>query len=696
VPVPTQNPTIENLLSENRVYPPSPEFASAANLQADEYERAAADPVAYWENQADRLDWAERWHTAHTWQPARPVDGVDEVDEVDEEGDALLSIPEAQWFVGGRLNVAVNCVDRHVDAGRGDTVAINFEGEPGDREEITYAQLQRRVAQAANALTALGVVAGDRVVVYLPVIPETVVVTLAIARIGAIHSLVFGGFSAEALKFRVEDTGAKLLVTSDGQFRRGTAVAVKANADAAVGGNAETGVNTIEHVLVVRRTGDLTPDLPWTPGRDVWWHDVVGTASETHQAEFFDSEHPLFIIYTSGTTGKPKGVVHTSGGYLTQASWSHWAVFDAKPSDVYWCTADLAWVTAHTYVLYGPFSNGATSVIYEGTPNTPHAGRHFEIIERYGVTTYYTAPTLIRTFMTWFPQGVPDGADLSSIRLLGTVGEAINPEAWVWFHENIGGGRAPIVDTWWQSETGSAIIAPLPGVTPLKPGSATRALPGLNVKIVDEEGRQVPNGSGGYLVLDGTWPAMARTVWGDPERYRDSYWRKYAAQSYFFAGDGAKYDDDGYIWLLGRVDDVINVSGHRLSTIEIESALVSHPAVGEAGVVGVSDPTTGEAIAAFVIPSREISVQDAGDPVFWAALETELSALLRSHVSREIGPIAKPRDLVVVPDLPKTRSGKIMRRLLGDLVDGRTLGDTTSLQDETVPARIARILAARR
>ena len=681
--------TIENLLSENRVYPPSAEFASTANLSAAEYELAAADPVAYWETQADRLDWAERWHTPHTWKPAHPIDGADD------EGSQLLSIPEAQWFVGGTLNVAVNCVDRHVDAGRGDVVAINFEGEPGDREQITYAQLQRRVAQAANALTDLGIVAGDRVVVYLPVIPETIVVTLAIARIGAIHSLVFGGFSAEALKFRVEDTGAKLLVTSDGQFRRGKAVAVKANADEAVAGNAATGVNTIEHVLVIRRTGELTPDVPWRPGRDVWWHDVVETAAETHVAEYFGSEHPLFIIYTSGTTGKPKGVVHTSGGYLTQASWSHWAVFDAKPTDVYWCTADLAWVTAHTYVLYGPFSNGATSVIYEGTPNTPHTGRHFEIIERYCVTTYYTAPTLIRTLMTWFPGGLPRDVDLSSIRLLGTVGEAINPEAWVWFHENIGGGRAPIVDTWWQSETGSAIIAPLPGVTPLKPGSATHALPGLSVKIVDEEGRQVPNGSGGYLVLAGTWPAMARTIWGNPERYRDSYWKKYADQGYFFAGDGAKYDDDGYIWLLGRVDDVINVSGHRLSTIEIESALVSHPAVGEAGVVGVADPTTGEAIAAFVIPSREVSAQDAGDPAFWAALEAELSAVLLSHVSREIGPIAKPRDLVVVPDLPKTRSGKIMRRLLGDLVAGRALGDTTSLQDETVPARIAHILATR-
>ncbi|GGF35565.1 acetate--CoA ligase [Subtercola lobariae] len=680
---PTATPgTIENLLRENRRYAPSTEFSAAANVDASEYGRASADPVAYWEQQAARLDWHTPWHTAHTWKPALQLDGA-------------IDVPEAQWFVGGTLNVAVNCVDRHVEAGRGDTIAINFEGEPGDREQITYAELQRRVAKAANALEALGIGEGDRVVVYLPVIPETIVVTLAIARIGAIHSLVFGGFSAEALKFRVEDTGAKLLVTSDGQFRRGKAVAVKANADEAVRGNAETGVNTIEHVLVIRRTGDLTPEIPWQQGRDVWWHDAIAAAAETHEAQYFDSEHPLFIIYTSGTTGKPKGLVHTSGGYLTQASWSHWAAFDAKPDDVYWCTADLAWVTAHTYVLYGPFSNGATSVIYEGTPNTPHTGRHFEIIERYGVTTYYTAPTLIRTLMTWFSEGLPGNWNLSSIRLLGTVGEAINPEAWVWFHENLGSGRAPIVDTWWQSETGSAIIAPLPGVTVLKPGSATFALPGLSALIVDEQGETVPYGSGGYLVLAGTWPSMARTVWGNPERYRDSYFARFAERGYFFAGDGAKYDDEGYIWLLGRVDDVINVSGHRLSTIEIESALVSHPAVGEAGVVGVSDPTTGEAIAAFVIPSAEISAQDAGDPAFWAHLSASLSDALRSHVAHEIGPIAKPALLIVVPDLPKTRSGKIMRRLLADLVDGRPLGDTTSLQDETVPHRIAAILAAR-
>ena len=649
---------IDTLGRESRLFPPPEAFAARANVRADVFAEAADDPVAFWERQAERLHWDERWHTAHTWEPALPGE------------DGELTVPRAEWFAGGRLNAAVNCVDRHVEAGNGDRVALHFVGEPGDTQTISYRELQRRVAQAANALTALGVGAGDRVVVYLPVIPETVVITLAIARIGAIHSLVFGGFSAEALRFRVEDTGAKLLVTSDGQFRRGAAVPVKANADAAVSGD-----NAIEHVLVVRRTGELTPDIPWTPGRDVWWHETVETAAEEHAAEAFDAETPLFIIYTSGTTGRPKGVVHTTGGYLTQASWSHWALFDAKDDDVYWCTADLAWVTAHTYVLYGPLSNGATSVIYEGTPNTPHPGRHFEIIERYGVTTYYTAPTLIRTFMSWFPDGV-SGWDLSSIRLLGTVGEAINPEVWVWFREQLGAGTAPVVDTWWQSESGAAIVAPLPGVTPLKPGSATLAVPGVTVRVVDERGEDVPRGSGGSIVIDGTWPAMSRTVWGDPERYRDSYWRAYADRGYFLAGYGAAVDEDGYLWLLGRLDDVINVSGHRLSTIEIESALVAHPAVAEAAVVGVADATTGQAVAAFVIPAGTAPGETA----------------LRDQVTSAIGAIAKPRHIVVVDDLPKTRSGKIMRRLLVDLFDGRPLGDTTSLQDETVPARIAAVL----
>lgn len=668
VPTIDSQPTIQNLLNETRRYPAPAEFAAHANVDGSWWDSAAVDPVAFWSAQAHRLDWAESWQEDHSWQPA----------QITKAG--VLSVPRAEWFAGGTLNVAVNCVDRHVAAGHGDRIAFYFEGEPGDRRSLSYAELQCEVAKAANALTALGVVKSDRVVVYLPVILETVIVTLAIARIGAIHSLVFGGFSAEALRFRIEDTGAKLLVTSDGQFRRGTAVPVKEAADAAV-----AGINSVEHVLVVRRTGNATPDIPWTPGRDVWWHEVVESSSDIHKPEYFDAETPLFIMYTSGTTGTPKGLVHTSGGYLTHASWTHWAVFDAKDADVYWCTADLAWVTAHSYVLYGPLSNGATSVLYEGTPSTPNQARHFEIIQRYGVTTYYTAPTLIRTLMTWFPDGVPAEYDLSSIRLLGSVGEAINPEAWVWFHENIGGRRAPIVDTWWQSETGAAVMAPLPGVSTLKPGSALRALPGMRTLIVDDEGVQVPCGEGGYLVIDGTYPGMARTVWRNPERYRDSYWGRFPAQGYYFSGDGAKYDDDGDIWMLGRVDDVINVSGHRLSTIEIESALLKHPAVGEAAAVGVSDATTGQAVAAFVIPANQNDVNTG------PAVADEL----RSHVARVIGAIAKPRDIVIVPELPKTRSGKIMRRLLVDISEGRALGDTTSLQDDTVPDQIVAIVAAR-
>jgi acetyl-CoA synthetase len=665
--------TIDTLLDEQRRFPAPTGFATQANVTpelADElYAAAAADPVAFWEQQAERLDWAERWHTAHTWRHPASDAG---------DPDAPVG---ATWFAGGKLNAAVNCVDRHVDAGLGEKVAFYFEGERGDRRTLSYAQLQREVAKAANALTELGVTTGDRVVVYLPVLLETVIVTLAIARLGAIHSLVFGGFSAEALRFRVEDTRAKLLVTTDGQFRRGAAVPVKSAADAAV-----EGVPSIEHVLVIRRTGDETPGLPWTEGRDVWWHDLVDRQPDTHEAECFDAETPLFIIYTSGTTGKPKGLVHTTGGYLTHAAYSQWAVFDVKPDDVYWCTADLAWVTAHTYELYGPLLNGVTSVIYEGTPNTPHPGRHFELIERYGVTIYYTAPTLIRSFMNWFPAGVPARYDRSSIRLLGSVGEAINPAAWVWFRDEIGSGRAPIVDTWWQSETGAAVMAPLPGVSTLKPGSSLRALPGLTTRVVDEHGEDVARGQGGYLVLDGTWPGMARTVWGDPDRYRDSYWARFAHRGSFFSGDGARLDADGDIWLLGRVDDVINVSGHRLSTIEIESALVAHPEVAEAGVVGVSDATTGEAVAAFVVVDGVTGRPDVSPEASAAA------AALRAHVTQAIGPIAKPRDVVFVAELPKTRSGKIMRRLLVDLAERRPLGDTTSLQDESVPEHIAELL----
>lgn len=658
----------EARLQESRVYAPPAGFTAQANIGADAYARAAADPIAFWEDTARRLDWFEPWHTAHEWEPPT--------------GDA---VPAARWFLGGTLNVAHNCVDRHVDAGRGDKVALHFEGEPGDRVSVTYADLQRRVAQAANALTALGIRPGDRVVIYLPVLVETVVITLACARIGAVHSLVFGGFSAEAVRFRLEDTGAKLLVTSDGQFRRGTATEVKSTADVAA-----ADLPDLEHVLVLRRTGQ---DVPWTEGRDVWWHDVVDTASTEHEAQPFDAEQPLFIIYTSGTTGKPKGLVHTSGGYLAHASWAHWAHFDAKPDDVHWCTADLAWVTAHTYEIYGPLSNGLTQVIYEGTPDTPHRERHLEIIERYGVTVYYTAPTLIRTFMTWFGADLPTGHDLSTLRLLGTVGEAINPEAWVWFRRNFGRGELPIVDTWWQSETGAAMIAPLPGVTTLKPGSATVPLPGIDVAVVDEQGREVEPGRSGTLVVRRPWPGMARTIWGNPQRYRDAYWSAYAGHGeyggYYVAGDGATRDVDGYIWILGRLDDVVNVSGHRLSTIEIESALVAHDTVGEAGSAGVSDPVTGHAVVAFVTPSGRSEVTPAD---------------LRAEVARAIGPVAKPKHVVVVPDLPKTRSGKIMRRLLAQLWeaeqdrragrDPQALGDTTSLQNPWAVDDIADVLAA--
>ncbi len=540
------------------------------------------------------------------------------------------------------------------------------------------------MSRAANALTALGVGPGDRVVIYLPVLVETIVATLAVARIGAVHSLVFGGFSAEALRFRVEDTGAKLLITSDGQNRRGTAVATKPQADEAV-----AGVASIEHVLVVRRTGQ---DVPWTPGRDVWWHDAVGSASPLHEPRAFDAEHPLFIIYTSGTTGRPKGLVHTSGGYLTHASWAHWAHFDAKPDDVHWCTADLAWVTAHTYEIYGPLSNGLTQVIYEGTPDTPHRGRHLEIIERYGVTTYYTAPTLIRSLMGWYPDGIA-GHDLSSIRLLGSGGEAINPAAWRWFHREIGGGSAPVVDTWWQSETGAGVIAPLPGVSTLKPGAAGRALTGFLVDVVDDDGEPAADGEGGLLVIQRPWPGMARTVWGDPDRYRRAYWERFADRGWFLAGDGARRDADGDIALQGRIDEVVNVSGHRLSTIEIESALVAHPRVGEAGVTGVADDLTGQRVVAFVVPGGDDRPAD-DDADGWAALAAELGPVLTAHVARAIGPVAKPRRIVAVPDVPKTRSGKIMRRLLADLVEGRTLGDATSLQDAAVLGRIRAVLDA--
>ncbi|GAA1073214.1 acetate--CoA ligase [Pseudonocardia alni] len=632
------------LSTESRAFPPSEEFASQANATADWYDRADSDREGFWAEQADRLHWTTKWDTVLDWEP-----------------------PFAKWFVGGELNVAYNCADRHVEAGNGDRVAIHWEGEPGDSRTITYADLQREVSKTANALTELGVGKGDRVAIQLPMIPEAVFSMLACARLGALHSVVFGGFSPGALKARIEDAEAKVLITSDGQYRRGKPAPMKENTDEAVEGT------SIEKVLVVKRT---ETDVPWTDGRDVWWHDAVDGASDQHTPESFDSEHPLFILYTSGTTGKPKGILHTSGGYLTQSAYTHHVVFDHKPGEsVYWCTADIGWVTGHTYIVYGPLANGATQVIYEGTPNTPHEGRHWEIVDKYKVSIYYTAPTLIRTFMKW-GEDIPAKYDLSSLKVLGTVGEPINPEAWMWFREKIGKENCPIVDTWWQTETGSQMIAPLPGVTATKPGSAMRALPGISATVVDDTGTPVGNGEGGYLVLDKPWPSMLRGIWGDTERYKDTYWSRFAEQGYYFAGDGAKYDDDGAIWLLGRVDDVMNISGHRISTTEVESALVSHPTVAEAAVVGASDETTGQGIVAFVILRGSASKDEAKGE--------EAIKALRDHVSKEIGPIAKPRQILVVEELPKTRSGKIMRRLLRDVAENRDVGDVSTLADSSV------------
>ena len=637
--------TLSNLSTESRTFPPSEEFAAQANATADWHDRAEADREAFWAEQAERLSWSKKWDSVLEW-----------------------NAPFAKWFVGGQLNVAYNCVDRHVEAGYGEQVAFHWEGEPGDTRTITYADLQREVCRTANALTELGVGKGDRVAIQLPMIPEAAFAMLACARLGAMHSVVFGGFSPSALKSRIEDAECKLLITSDGQYRRGKPAPLKENTDQAV---ADT--PSIEHVLVVKRT---ETDVPWTEGRDVWWHEIVGRQADTHDYESFDAEHPLYILYTSGTTGKPKGILHTSGGYLTQAAYTHHAVFDHKPdTSVYWCTADIGWVTGHSYIVYGPLANRATSVMYEGTPNTPHEGRHWEIIQKYGVTIYYTAPTLIRTFMKWGKE-IPERYDLSSLKVLGSVGEPINPEAWMWYREHVGANATPVVDTWWQTETGAIMIAPLPGVTSTKPGSAMRPLPGISAEIVDEEGNPVGHGNGGYLVLDKPWPSMLRGIWGDEERFKDTYWSRFAKQGYYFAGDGAKYDDDGAIWLLGRVDDVMNVSGHRISTTEVESALVSHPTVAEAAVVGASDPTTGQGIVAFVILRGNVAQDEAKGE--------EAIKALRDHVSKEIGPIAKPRQIMVVDELPKTRSGKIMRRLLRDVAENREVGDVTTLADTTV------------
>ncbi len=635
--------TLANLLQENRRFEPPAALADAANVKADAYEEADTDRLAFWAKQAHRLDWAKEWDQVLDWS----------------------NPPFAKWFVGGELNVAYNCLDRHVAAGNGAKVAIHWEGEPGDTRTLTYSDLHALTCQAANALTDLGVRAGDRVAIYLPMIPEAAVAMLACARIGATHSVVFGGFSADALSGRIQDASAKVVITADGGYRRGKPSALKPIVDEAV-----AQCPTIEHVLVVRRTGQ---EVAWSE-RDLWWHETVETASAEHEAQPFDAEHPLFILYTSGTTAKPKGILHTTGGYLTQASYTQHAVFDLKPeTDVYWCTADIGWVTGHSYIVYGPLSNGATQVMYEGTPDTPHKGRFWDIVDKYGVTILYTAPTLIRTMMKW-GDDFPAAANLSSLRVLGSVGEPINPEAWMWYRKNIGHDNTPVVDTWWQTETGAIMISPLPGVTATKPGSAMRPLPGIVADVVDDEGKSVPNGGGGFLVLREPWPSMLRTIWGDDQRFIDTYWSRF--QGMYFAGDGAKKDSDGDLWLLGRVDDVMLVSGHNISTTEVESALVSHPSVAEAAVVGATDPTTGQAIVAFTIPRG--SVDTAGDA--GEALIKEL----REHVSKTLGPIAKPRQIMLVAELPKTRSGKIMRRLLRDVAEHRSLGDVTTLQDSTV------------
>ncbi|MBD7995705.1 acetate--CoA ligase [Arthrobacter sp. Sa2CUA1] len=655
-PVKQHGDALENLYHEHRSFPPSAEFSAAAVAQPELYKEAAAEGPDFWAKQARQLlSWDEDFTQTLDWTDA----------------------PFAKWFVGGKLNASYNALDRHVEEGRGDRVAIYFEGEPGDTRTYTYAQLTEEVKRAANAFESLGVSKGDRVAVYLPMIPEAVITMLACARIGAVHSVVFGGFSADALRSRIDDAEAKLVVTADGSYRRGKPSLLKPAVDESL----QKDGHTVGHVVVVKRNGE---PVQWTEGRDVWWDDVVSSASAEHTPVPHDSEHPLFILYTSGTTGKPKGILHTTGGYLTQTAFTHRATFDLKPeSDVYWCTADIGWVTGHSYVTYAPLINGATQLMYEGTPDTPHQGRWWELVEKYKVSILYTAPTAIRTCMKW-GRDIPQKFNLDSIRVLGSVGEPINPEAWMWYRTVIGGNGgkketpAPIVDTWWQTETGAHMITPLPGITATKPGSAQVAVPGISVDVVDEMGESVPNGSGGFLVVREPWPAMLRGIWGDPERFKETYWSRF--DNMYFAGDGAKKDEDGDIWLLGRVDDVMNVSGHRLSTTEIESALVSHPSVAEAAVVGATDETTGEAVVAFVILRG--SAKDDDDIV----------TTLRNHVGKEIGPIAKPRHILVVPELPKTRSGKIMRRLLKDVAEGREPGDSSTLADNTVMSQIAESL----
>jgi acetyl-CoA synthetase len=638
-------PTIEALYLEGRTFPPPEGFQAQALLADETLYDDAKDWEGFWARQAEELlDWFEPWHTTLAW-----------------------NLPFAEWFAGGTLNVSHNCLDRHVAAGRGDKVAFHWEGEPGDTRTISYADLLAEVQRFANVLRSLGVQRGDRVNIYMPMVPELPVAMLACARIGAAHSVVFGGFSSDALRDRILDAEAKVLVTADGGWRRGQIVPLKANADVAV-----SEAPSIEHVVVVRRTGQ---DVPMSEGRDHWYHDLMAGAASECPPEPMGSEDLLYLLYTSGTTAKPKGIMHTTGGYLTQVAFTHRYVFDLHPErDVYWCAADIGWVTGHSYIVYGPLANGATSVMYEGTPDHPGRDRWWEIVERYGVTILYTAPTAIRTFMKWGPEE-PGKHDLSSLRLLGSVGEPINPEAWVWYWQHIGGGRCPVVDTWWQTETGAIMISPLPGLTTLKPGSATFPLPGIGAEVVDDQGKPVERG-GGYLTLTRPWPSMLRGIYGDPERYRETYWSRFEGR--YFAGDGAKVDDDGYLWLLGRVDDVMNVSGHRISTTEVESALVDHDSVAEAAVVGAKDETTGQAIIAFVtLKGGQEATPERGQE-------------LRQHVAKKIGAIARPKTVVFTEDLPKTRSGKIMRRLLRDVAEGRDLGDTTTLADPTVVDEIRR------
>ncbi|RQP11016.1 MAG: acetate--CoA ligase [Microbacteriaceae bacterium] len=649
--------SIDSLLTETRRFAPSPDFAATRVAGPELYERAAADRLAYWAGRARELHWHTPFETVLDWS----------------------NPPFAKWFADGKLNVAYNCLDRHVIAGRGDRVAIHWEGEPGDTRTITYAELTAQVKRAANAFAALGVGQGDRVAIYLPMIPEAVVAMLAVARLGAIHSVVFGGFSAESLRARIEDAEAKLVITADGGYRKGKVFPLKPTVDTALEGE-----TTVEHVVVVKRGEN---EVAWTEGRDLWWDDAMADADLDHEAQAFDAENPLFILYTSGTTGKPKGILHTSGGYLTQAAATHHDVFDLHPeSDVFWCTADIGWVTGHSYVVYGPLANGATQLMYEGTPDTPHPGRWWELIQKYGVTILYTAPTAIRSFMKTGRQ-VPQQYDLSSLRLLGSVGEPINPEAWIWYRDVIGGGDTPIVDTWWQTETGAIMISALPGVTTLKPGSAQVPQPGITIDILADDGTRVDPPNGGLLTVREPWPSMLRGIWGDPERFVDTYWDKFRDMGWrYFAGDGAHVDEDGDIWLLGRIDDVMNVSGHRLSTTEIESALVGNPVVAEAAVVGASDETTGQAVVAFVIIKQSHRDEHTDE---------EFVQLLKAHVAQAIGAIARPRDIFLVTELPKTRSGKIMRRLLRDAAEGRQIGDTTTLADTMVMQTISDKMRAR-